>query len=178
MLRLTISVAVALASAVPACGVSAQAGAPRADSHADSTLTTLATRDGAMRLALTSRSLRVGFTASGQRRIRRAADSAFAARDETSGHARPRRPAAAPALPNGPETDDVTVPDKSFPLRELQDVRASGDSLLVCFAAPPHAADPCGIRHRILITGVPPTDAQQFAAAVRRARAMRLGVQK
>ena len=167
-----------LACAVAAARISAQP--PRADS----TLATLVTPNGEMRLTLTGRSLYVGFTALGQRRIRRAADSAFAATypaaGAKSGRTRPNRVDDVQTRGDGAKGDDASPekPDKPIPLREVEQVRASGDSLLVCFASRPGpgpTAPPCGMWRRFLVTGLPPADAQRFAEAVRRARAQSLG---
>ena len=127
-----------------------------------------------MRLTLTSRSLRVGFTALGHRRVRRAAESAFAVE---AGRGLPGRPAAAPVPRDPPEgDDDAAGPEKPFPLRDVQDVHASGDSLLVCFATRTRAVgDSCDTSHRVLITGLRPADAQRFAGAVRRVREQNVG---
>ena len=180
VLRGLVRAAATLAVAVPAAMISAQPGPPRADS----VLATLVTPNGEMRLTLTGRSLYVGFTALGQRRIRRAADSAFAATypaaGAESGRTSPGRMGDVPAHGGGAKGDDEgpEKPDKPVPLREVEQVRASGDSLLVCFAprpGPGPAAPPCGMWRRFLVTGLPPADAQRFAGAVRRARAQNLG---
>lgn len=155
----------------------------------DSALTTLVTPNGEMRLTLTSRALYVGFTALGRRRIRRAADSAFAAtygvQGAKSGRTRPGRADDVPASPGDakadPKSDDEggpEKPDKPLPLRDVETVRASGDSLLLCFASHPGpgpAAPPCSMWRRFLVTGLPPGDAQRFAEAVRLTRAKSVG---
>lgn len=179
MPRFAIPAAAALAAAAVSGAAAAQRDARPADGRADSTLATLVTSDGGMRVTLTGRALRVGFTALGRRRIRRAADSAFAAGN--AGNApTPGRARSGWADDAKRETQDEDAkPDKPVPLRDVQQVRASGDSLLLCFASKPGpgpAAPPCSEWRRILITGLPPADAQRFAAAVRRARETQSGV--
>ncbi|MDQ6925768.1 MAG: hypothetical protein M3154_05990 [Candidatus Eremiobacteraeota bacterium] len=132
----------------------------------DSALATLLSRDGATRLVLTARALRFGFTEQGARRVRCSVDSSVAA-----------QPASGwldvAALAHTVSASVVGGMRLAFPLRDVREVRVSGDSLTVCLASQPVDADPCSARHRLTFSGAAPADVQRFAGAVDRARAAR-----
>lgn len=145
---------------------SAAAGPARAERRlqADSVLAVLYPRDSATRLVLTADALHFGFTGRGARQVRRAADSASAAR--------PRRAEAGwfdgAALARG-IVDGITRDMRMmFPLASVQDVRADGATLTVCFA-PRAPGEALCEQNRFVIDAATPGDARRFAAAVARA---------
>ncbi len=146
----------------------ATATAPPDTAPQDSTLAELLSRDSASHVVLTPRSVDFAFTERGARRVRRASDSAAAARPQRAARSEWFDGAA---LARGITDGIVRGMHMTFPLELVDQVRADGDMLTVCFASRAPDTPPCGDKKRFVFTGTTPADVHRFAAAVEQARA-------